>query len=33
MKKIVIRKTEAVKLTSSATPLYGDPSACPIIVV
>ena len=32
MKKIVVRKTEAVKLTSSAQPLY-DPSSCPIIIV
>jgi hypothetical protein len=34
MKKIVVRKTEAVKLTSRVTPLYG--STCtggPIIIV
>ena len=31
MKKIVIRKTEAVKLTSSAHPLYGD-TTCPVLV-
>ena len=30
MKKIVVRKTEAVKLTSVAQPLY-DPQACPVV--
>ena len=32
MKKIIIRKTEAVKLTSAAHPLYTDPNSCPIVL-
>jgi hypothetical protein len=33
MKKIVVRKTEAVKLTSRVSPLYGTINACrPVIL-